>query len=132
MTRAAFLGQAQAAAERGMVDACSIRRATGQSTDPSSGVVTPTYTAGYSGKCRVQAARAEAQQHDSGEDYLLLLRLEVQLPISVTGLEVGDEITITAAGNDPDLVGRVFLVHDLFHKTDPTARRVQVTERTGS
>jgi hypothetical protein len=47
----------------------------------------------------------------------------------VTGLEVGDEITITAS-RDPDLVGRAFLARDLFHKTDLTARRVGVTERT--
>ena len=46
------------------------------------------------------------------------------------GLEVNDEITITASVNDADLVGRVFLVRDLMHKTHPTARRVGVVERT--
>jgi hypothetical protein len=39
-------------------------------------------------------------------------------------------VTITASVNDPDLVGRVFLIRDLFHKTEPTARRVGVIERT--
>jgi hypothetical protein len=80
----------------------------------------------------VQQHQATADRQDVGEDSLLLLRLEVQLPMTVTGLEVGDEITITAAARDADLVGRVFRIHDLAHKTDATARRVQCIERTGS
>jgi hypothetical protein len=132
MTRAILLAQGRKAAEQGMVDACTIRRLTGQSTDSFSGVVTDTWLDLYAGKCRVQQAQAQAQQHDAGQDYLLLLRLELQLPMSVVGLQVGDEITITASAHDPDLVGRVFLSHDLAHKTEATARRVQVTERTDS
>lgn len=134
MSRESVLARGQAAAAAGMVDACTIRRITGWTDDDFSGVRTPTYLSPdpYSGKCRFQAARSEAQQHDSGEDYLLMLRSELQLPVSVTGLEVGDVVTCTAAARDPDLVGREFRVHDLFHKTDPTARRVQLTERTGS
>lgn len=130
MSRAALLARAQLAAQEGMVDTCSIRRATGESTDGGGNVIT-TWTGLYSGKCRVQQARlGQATGQDPGESYQLLLRLEVQLPMSVVGLQVGDEITITAAVRDPDLVGRVFLVRDLAHKTDATARRVGVTERT--
>lgn len=115
-----------------MVDACTVRRRTGESTDLDTGAITPTYLSPnpYAGRCRVQQAQAQAQQHDAGQDYLLLLRLEVQLPMSVVGLQVGDEITITASVNDADLVGRVFLIRDLAHKTEATARRVQCTERT--
>lgn len=113
-----------------MVDACSIRRRTGESTDDDGNVV-PTYGEPlYSGKCRIQQPNAQAAQADVGEDYLLLLRIEVQLPMSVTGLEVGDEITVTASRHDPDLPGRVFVVRDLAHKSHATARRVGVTERT--
>jgi hypothetical protein len=132
MSRAALIGRGSAAAEAGMVDTCTIRRRTGETTDPDSGVITPSYASPlYAGKCRVQQSVAQASQEDSGEDYLLLLRLEVQLPMSVVGLEVSDEITITAS-QDPDLVNRAFLIRDLFHKTDATSRRVQCTERTGS
>lgn len=115
-----------------MVDTCTVRRRTGETTDPATGVVTPAYLSPnpYTGRCRVQQAQAQAQQYDAGQDYLLLLRLEIQLPMSVVGLQVGDEITITTSVNDADLVGRIFLVHDLAHKTDATARRVQCTERT--
>lgn len=131
MSRADVLARAQQAAEAGMVDTCVIRRSGGRTTDPVTGDVTELYSGFYTGKCRVQQAQAQAQREDIGEDHLLLLRLEVQLPMSVTGLEVGDEITITAS-RDPDLPGRVFRVHDLAHKTDASARRVQCLERTGS
>ncbi len=46
--------------------------------------------------------------------------------------QVGDEIEITASVHDADLLGRVFRIHDLAHKTHATARRVQCVERTGS
>jgi hypothetical protein len=78
-----------------------------------------------------QATRGQADRQDVGQDSLLLLRVEVQLPVvGSEGLAVGDEVTITAAVNDADLVGRVFVIHDLAHKSEATARRVQCTERT--
>lgn len=134
MSRSSVLAAGQRAAEAGMVDACTVRRITGRATNPDTGAVTPTYLTPdpYAGKCRVQQHQAQAQQHDAGEDYLLLLRLEVQLPMSVSGLKVGDEVTITASVHDADLIGRVFLVHDLAHKSEATTRRVQCLERTDS
>lgn len=131
MSRASVLVSGQAAAEAGMVDTCTIRRRTAVTTNPDTGAVTPIYLSPdpYAGKCRVQQSLAQAEQHDVSEDYLLQLRLVLQLPMSVTGLLVGDEVTLTAS-RDPDLVGRAFLIRDLFHKTDATARRVGVIERT--
>lgn len=133
MDRAELITEAQAFAEDGMVDSCTIRRRVGGlSVDDFSGTTTPTYLGQdpYQGRCRVQQAKAMATAEDVGEDYLLMLRLELQLPVTVTGLEVGDEVTITAS-RDPDLIGRTFLVRDLAHKTDASSRRVQITERTG-
>ena len=125
------MARGRAAAEALMVDACTVRRATGETTDPDTGEVERTYATVYTGKCRVQQSLAQAQQQDAGEDYMLLLRLEVQLPVAGSeGLSVGDEVTITASVNDPDLTGRVFRIRDLFHKTHATSRRVQATERT--
>lgn len=131
MTAASLLARGRAAAERLMVDTCTIRRRTGETTDEY-GQISPTYGDPlYTGRCRVQQAGAQAGAQQPGEAYVLLLRLEVQLPMSVVGLEVGDEITVTASAHDPDLVDRTFLVRDLAHKTHATARRVQVTEQTG-
>lgn len=132
MSRETVLARGRAAAEAGMVDACTIRRRTGEVTDRDTSEVEITYDDLYTGKCRVQQNQATADRMDVGEDHLLLLRIEVQLPMSVVGLEVADEITITASVHDADLVDRVFRIHDLAHKTEATARRVQCIERTGS
>lgn len=129
MSRTALLARAQRAAELGMVDTCTIRRRTGEATDPNSGVITPTLSDVYTGKCRLRQKDAQGQQHDVGEDYVLLLRIELQLPVTVVGLQVGDEVAITAS-RDPDLIGRAFLIRDLAHQTDSSSRRVTLTERT--
>lgn len=134
MSRASALARGRLAAELGMGDTCTIRRVTGETFDAFSGVPVKTYRSPdpYAGKCRVQQTRGESTQEDAGEDFFRLLRLELQLPISVVGLELNDEVTITAVGprRDPDLVGRVFLIRDLMHKTDATSRRPQIVERT--
>jgi hypothetical protein len=129
MSRETVLARGQGKAVASMVDTCTIRRKTGSVTNQDTGAPTPTWANLYAGACRVQQGIAQADQRDVGEDYQLMLRLVVQLPVTVTGLKVLDEITITAS-RDADLVGRVFLIRDLMHKTDETARRVGVTERT--
>lgn len=126
-----MIARGRRAAERLMVDECTIRRKTGEATDPNSGVITPTYGADlYSGKCRVQQRQAAGQEQNVGEAFVLVTRFEVQLPMSVTGLVEGDQITVTASALDPDLVGRVFTVRDVAAKSHLTARRVIVTEVT--
>lgn len=130
MSAASLLARGRAAAERLMQDTCTIRRVTGSATDPDTGVITPTYATLYSGQCRVQQSSGQATQQDAGQDYLLMLRLEVQVPMSVTGLRPADEVLLTASLLDPDLVGRTFLIRDLAHGTHKTARRVGVEERT--
>lgn len=128
MSRASVLARAQAAAEAGMVDACTIQRVATSSTNPDTGVITPTYTTVYAGKCRIQQ-RGGAGQRDAGEDQQLLLALELQIPVTVTGVLVGDEVFVSAS-RDAELIGRVLLVRDLAHKTDASARRIGVTDRT--
>jgi hypothetical protein len=120
------------AAGRLMVDTCTITRVTGQSVNPNTGAVTDTTTTIYTGKCRVQTSGQGAQSSPvtPGEAFIRLLSVEIQLPITVTGLQVADKITVTASVMDADLVGRVFHIRDLAHKSHATARRVQVQEAT--
>lgn len=133
MSRESALVRGRTAAEAGMVDTCTIRRVTGGTTNPDTGYPLPVNPTVYAGKCRVQQRQATADKQDIGQDTVLLLRVEVQLPVAGSeGLKAGDEITITAAPRDADLPGRVFRIHDLAHKTDATARRVQCVEKTGS
>lgn len=124
------LARGRAAAESLMVDTCTITRTTGEATDEDTGVVTPTTADVYAGKCRVQQSQlgADSTPADPGEAYVRLVAFELQIPMSVEGLRVGDVATITASALDPDLVGRAFNVLGLAHKTHATARRLQVQE----
>ena len=123
------LAAGRRAAERLMVDQCTIRRKTGETTDDD-GNITPTYDPVYSGKCRLQQPTATAQEEDSGEASLLMVRFELQLPMSVAGVQADDEVRMTASVYDPDLPGRDFVVRGLSHKTHAVMRRLQVEERT--
>ncbi|WBB73237.1 DUF6093 family protein [Micromonospora sp. WMMD1128] len=125
----ALLARGRAAAEALLVDECVIRRPTGEGSDDDGNVVV-TYADVYAGRCRIQQTNAQATQEDAGEDFQLLLRLEVHVPMSVVGVETGDEVEVTASVHDPDLPGRRFVVRDLAHKSHATARRLGVTERT--
>lgn len=128
----AVLTRARTLAESNMADTCSIRRATGQTTNTLTGQVTTTWTPLYTGKCRVQQSSlgASSGSADVGEAAIRLVAFELQLPMTVTGLAEGDQITITASPLDEDLVDRVFTVVGLAHKTHATARRVQIQEVT--
>lgn len=129
MAYTSVLARARAAAERLMVDECVIRRRVGETTGPG-GVVTPIYEQRYAGRCRVQQPTMLAQPQRPGEAQVLALRLEVHVPMAVTGVQVGDEVEITASAHDPDLVGRVLIIRDLAHKSLASARRFGVVERT--
>lgn len=132
MSRASVLARGRVAALAGMADTCRITRVTGTVTDPDTGVQEVGYTLIYEGVCRVQQRSASgARPADAGEAYLLMLRLELQLPNSATGIAVGDTATITACVNDADLVVREFRVRELAHKSEATARRLGVEEVTG-
>lgn len=124
------IARGRAAAEALMVDACTIQRKTGETTDTDTGDVTPTYDMVYSGKCRFQQRDTGAREENVAEQSIRLLRIELQLPMTVTGLQVADVVTATASVRDPDLPGRQFLVRELFHKTDATARRIRLEEVT--
>lgn len=131
MSAATALARGRQAAEALMADTCEIKRVTSEVTDLHSGVITPAYSTIYAGKCRVQQKEAQGREETgAGQAYLIMLVMELQLPIAVTGLQVDDEVTITASVHDPDLVGRVWTIRDLMHKTHATARRVSIQERT--
>lgn len=129
MSRAIALARARTAAALGMTDTCTIRRRDAEAVDDNTGVVTPTWLDVYAGQCRVQQRNPIAQQQTPGPDFQLLVQLELQLPVTVTGVLVGDEVTVTAS-TDPELVGTVLIVRDLGAKSQASARRLGVTRRT--
>lgn len=118
-----------------MVDSCTIvRPASGLPVfDPSDGTYDEADdTDVYDGVCRVQVMDSlNAQDAEAGGELLTVQRLVLQLPISVTGVRVGDVATITSSAMDSDLVGRVYRVVATHAKTHATARRLQCEEVTG-
>lgn len=131
MSRASVLARGRTAAEAGMVDACTITHAGAATTDDLTGAVTGSPTAVYTGACRVQQPVAAGQREDVGEMSVVMLRLVLQLPVvGSEDVTRGDLVTITSCVNDAALVGRVFRIHDLAHKSEATARRFAIEEVT--
>lgn len=135
MSAASLVARGRVAALALMVDACTITRVTGQSTNLQTGVVTDTTATIYTGKCRIQnigtAGQGTARPATVAEAQVYQLPLSIQLPMSVIGVLVADVVTVTASVLDPDLVGRTFWVKELAHKTHLTARRLGLEEVTG-
>lgn len=124
------LARGRAAAARLMVDACTIERQTGETT--TGGVITPTYSPVYTGKCRLQVQAEAGQGTDVGEAYRIVRRIVLSLPF-VTATEQlleGDRVTMTAASLDASLVGRRYTLRDVLAKTHATARRATLLEVT--
>ena len=118
------------AAEASMVDACTIRRQTGTSTDDTTGVVTPTYSTVYAGKCRVQQKAPASKPGDVAQAAVWLQRSELQLPMSAPPARSDDRVDITASALDPNLPGTVYHVRDVGSKTHSTMRRYQIEQVT--
>jgi len=115
-------------AEALMLDTCTITRTTGSTTEPDSGVVTPTTTQVYAGKCKVQQSAGEGSPKELGEASVQMTQLQLHVPMSATGVAVDDVATITAAALDPDLVGKRFTVRGPLRASLKTARRLSVQE----
>lgn len=84
---------------------------------------------GRNGRARIQQQRTVSEEDQGGGRTITVLRRELQLPMSVTGVTVDDVVTVDTS-EDPDLVGREFRVSSLHGKTHATARRLQVEEVT--
>jgi hypothetical protein len=111
-------------------DMCIIQRKTGEATNLTTGVVTPTYSTVYSGACRVQAASANwAGPSEVAEAALRLASSQLQIPVVGTeGLKIDDRVTITASLNDADLVGRVYTLTGESRKSHATTRKLPLLE----
>lgn len=129
MSAASVLARGRVAAAALFCDAVTIQHPTGSSLNTTTGVLTPTYSTVYAGPAKVQGAM-QATAREVGEAHLAVLSPSVHVPISVTGVVQGDVVTVTAAANDAELVGRVFRVDGPDHKSYATARRLQCTETT--
>jgi hypothetical protein len=121
------------AAESLMQDAVTIKRTTGSSTDPDTGVVTPTQSTLYTGKAKIQIRQqaASATPTSIGEAEVFIGQVEVHVPITVTGIRPDDLVTVTASVLDADLVGKTYRVRGIADKSFLTARRLAVIGVSG-
>lgn len=119
-------------AEALMRDTCTIHPIAGQTTDPDSGVVTPTLgPAVYTGKCKIQTQKPFPSTPDAGEHVWTVGPLYLHLPVvGSEQVETGHEVVITASVGDPANVGRVFRIKSGDRKTYATAFRPLVEEVT--
>jgi hypothetical protein len=133
MSATSAIARGRIAAERLMVDACTIVDTSGSTTDDLTGVVTPTTATVYTGPCKVQTTGGGAmgRRYDVAEVSLVVLRLELHLPMATsTAVRRGNTVTLTTSQLDAALVGRTFKVHDEMHKSFATARRFLLEEVT--
>lgn len=123
------------AAIRLMVDACTIKRLSGQVTNLQTGAVIDSYTTLYSGICRIQRVRGQrlGSAHPAiiGAAQIYQQPLAVHVPVTVGGIILQDIVTVTASLMEPDLIGRQFWVQVLPPKTFTTAHRYGLQEVTG-
>lgn len=131
MTYSSVLSVGQRTALSLMVDACTITRVTGAGTqNETTGRIVPTTTQLYAGQCQVRVPQQAAQAPEVGARSATIQGAIVKVPLAVEDVRIGDTVTITASVHDPELVGRVFTVAQLHHKTWPTARKLGVDEIT--
>lgn len=130
MTATSAVLRGRRAAEKLMVDACSVARITGRTEGPG-GVITNVTTPVYVGKCRLMVRTRErlgGSWQNVGEAQLIISRLELQLPVSAPEVVEGDRVLMTASFLDPLIPGKTFVVRDSMLKSHLTARRITVIE----
>lgn len=117
-------------AESLMLDACTIKPVTSNTTNPTTGAVTPVYGAAvYTGKCKIQNQRSFPSTPDAGEHKWTLSPNELHLPVVGTAaVDTGHIVEITASALDPANVGRRFRVKAGDRKSLQTAIRLLVEE----
>jgi hypothetical protein len=122
-----LMGRAQA--EALMESACTIRRVTGSTLDPLTGVATPTSTVIYSGKCRLRFPFVRPEVVLAAGQTLAKQRGILSIPVGATGsANVLTDDVVTLDGNplDSALVGTLMRVEGPFAETHATSRRFPV------
>lgn len=111
-----------------MTDTCTVKTVTGTSVNQTTGVETPTYSTAYTGKCKIQSGALSALNPEAGGATFTVQRSDVHVPVGSLTPAIGQVVTITACALDAGMVGRVFRVTSLLHKSQATAYRLGVDE----
>ncbi len=120
----------QVAAERLMVDTCTIKRPADGTFNETTGVYPDASTVLYTGKCRVRYIDVADNNVDAGGRAAAVREYQVSVPADTVVYAVGDRVTVTASGLDATQAGLVLTVQGVLHGTHITARRLRCQEVT--
>jgi hypothetical protein len=124
----AILPVLRANAEALMVDTCVIERPGAPVTNPDTGVVTPSVTVVYTGKCKVQSRDTQAASPEAGEHAFTVVSRQVHIPANAANVKDGDVVTITASQLNAFTVGKQYRVEGFTPDSFDTAARMPVKE----
>lgn len=122
----ASLPRMRAAAEGLMVDACLVGRPAEVYTDQTTGQVVNAYTTVYEGKCKIQITAGQSAHPEAGGAEFTVQQLRLDIPVAAGPVAVDDTVTVTACAQDPQLVGTVLRIVEVFRKSMATAQRTRV------
>jgi len=114
-------------AESLMLDAATVT-STSRTIDQTTGAEVIVKTPVYTGRVKIQSGATQESTPEAGGATITVQRSEAHFPVGAFVPAVGQVITITAAALDPLMVGLVFRVVALLHKSAGTAYRLSVEE----
>lgn len=134
MPDAAFFARAAAAAERLMVDACTITRdpdfADDSTLNTTTGVLTGAGTVEiYDGSCKIAPRDRQASATNEGGAPQTWSRYRVSIPLSADEVAIGDVVTVTASVWEHLLPGQTLTVTGVPLRTNAFQRVLDVDLR---
>lgn len=110
-----------------MTSACSVYAsgAGAAATDQTTGLVTRTPTAIWTGPCRVRPASVglRTMTTEIADAEVFRYDYRISIPFSVTGVTEGHFVTVTSSP-DPALVGTTYEIHKVDRGDNVSARRL--------
>lgn len=124
---AAGLAEMRQHAESRMRATCIIERKTGETT--VGGVVTPTWTEVYVGKCELTDFSSHPIEREVNGATVTTSSPSLRLPVSAPVVKVNDRVRITSDPDNPDLVGLTVYVTEIRRKSLEKSRRITVSDQ---
>jgi hypothetical protein len=131
MSAARVVARGRLAAERLMIDTCSVSYPTGATVwNEASGRDVPVYAVDFESPCQFQSTALVTEDADVGARREVVDKVTLKLPVTAPQVRTDALVECLTVGliSDPRLVGRKFLVGAPFNKTYATATRLELKE----
>lgn len=120
------LAESRADAEEGMLDTCEIVLPTGERVfNKGTGKYEEGETPLYTGKCKLKNSAALNASQESALAVFTVERLVLYLPFGPE-FKIGAVVRYLTSDTNPNLVGNVYRVTGLNHRSQATAQRLNV------